>query len=82
MKYVVCVPDGCADEPVEFCRRLGRVLRGDAWRNQAELLENLGDTAATEASFAEATRLYELKGSVVSAETARAHRMGGLLDVR
>ena len=61
---------------------VGLVLRGDAWRNQAELLDELGDPAAAETAFAEAIRLYELKGSVVSAETARAHRVGGLLVFR
>ncbi|HUG30301.1 MAG TPA: adenylate/guanylate cyclase domain-containing protein [Candidatus Limnocylindria bacterium] len=62
---------------------VGLVLRGDAWRNQAELLAGLGDDAGAEASFREALRLYEQKGSVVSAEMVRAHLAGGLAaDVR
>jgi tetratricopeptide (TPR) repeat protein len=68
-----------ADEAVGMADgTAGLGLRADALRSRAELLENLGDRAAAEASLTEAIRLYERKGDVVSTAAARSRLDAGV----
>ncbi|MBA2322223.1 MAG: adenylate/guanylate cyclase domain-containing protein, partial [Deltaproteobacteria bacterium] len=57
-----------ADEAVAMAdTTAGLILRADALRSRAELLFELEDGPAAEASLADAANLYERKGDVVSA---------------
>jgi tetratricopeptide (TPR) repeat protein len=61
----------------------GLILRADALRNRAGLLDDLSEHAAATASIEAAIELYERKGDVLSAAAARAQHVGGIAaDVR
>jgi class 3 adenylate cyclase/tetratricopeptide (TPR) repeat protein len=68
-----------ADEAVRMAEgTAGLILRAEALASRADLLESLGDQSAAEASRADAIRLYEQKGDVVSAAAARARLTVGV----
>jgi hypothetical protein len=62
-----------ATEAVELLRRTdAAVTLGDALVDLGEVLEGCGDIAAAHHAFEEALLLFERKGNVVAAASARA----------